>query len=65
MIRSVSPSSTHAFAVQLLGISNAIVDVLAHVDAALLEKFGAVPGSMTLVDEEPIEQPKITGACNS
>jgi len=52
MIRSVSPSSTHTFAVQLLGISNAIVDVLAHVDAALLEKIGAVPGSMTLIDED-------------
>ncbi len=52
MPRSVNPSSTHAFAVQLLGISNAIVDVLAHVDAAVLEKIGAVPGSMTLIDED-------------
>ena len=36
--------------VQLLGISNAIVDVLAHVDEKLLEKLGFVPGSMTLID---------------
>jgi len=36
--------------VQLLGISNAIVDVLAHIDEELLEKLGAVAGSMTLID---------------
>lgn len=46
MTDSVSPC-----AVQLVGISNAIVDVLAHIDAAMLEKIGAVPGSMTLIDE--------------
>ncbi len=40
---------THS--VQLLGISNAIVDVLAHVDHAFLETIGAAPGSMTLIDE--------------
>ncbi len=38
--------------VQLLGISNAIVDILAHVEDGFLEKIGAVPGSMTLVDEQ-------------
>jgi len=38
--------------VQLLGISNAIVDVLAHVDDKLIEKLGLVPGSMTLIDLE-------------
>ena len=38
--------------VQLLGISNAIVDVLAHVDGAFLDSIGAPPGSMTLIDEE-------------
>jgi sugar/nucleoside kinase (ribokinase family) len=38
--------------VQLLGISNAIVDVLAHVDDAFLDSIGSVPGSMTLIDEE-------------
>jgi sugar/nucleoside kinase (ribokinase family) len=37
--------------VQLLGISNAIVDVLAHVDEAFLQKIGAPRGSMTLIDE--------------
>ena len=40
---------THS--VQLLGISNAIVDVLAHVDEAFLESVGAPIGSMTLIDE--------------
>ncbi len=39
-----------AHSVQLLGISNAIVDILAHVDEDFLEAVGAVPGSMTLVD---------------
>ena len=37
---------------QLLGISNAIVDVLAHVDEAFLEKIGAPRGSMTLINQE-------------
>ncbi len=38
--------------VQLLGISNAIVDVLAHVDARFLGQIGAEPGSMTLIDKD-------------
>ena len=38
--------------VQLLGISNAIVDVLAHVDYDFLRQIGAEPGSMTLIDKE-------------
>lgn len=38
--------------VQLLGISNAIVDVLAHVNSAFLDRIGAEPGSMTLIDKE-------------
>ena len=38
--------------VQLLGISNAIVDVLAHVDNEFLTRIGADPGSMTLIDEQ-------------
>jgi len=38
--------------VHLLGISNAIVDVLAHADDQLIRKIGAVAGSMTLIDEE-------------
>ncbi len=37
---------------QLLGISNAIVDILAHVDHALIEEMAIVPGSMNLIDEE-------------
>ena len=39
-------------ATQLLGISNAIVDILAHVDHAMIEKMGIVPGSMNLIDEK-------------
>lgn len=39
-------------ATQILGISNAIVDVLAHVDYALIEELGIVPGSMNLIDEQ-------------
>ena len=37
---------------QLLGISNAIVDILAHVDHTLIEELGIVPGSMNLIDEK-------------
>lgn len=42
--------------VQLLGISNAIVDILAHVEPEFLEKIGAPPGSMTLIDEPRARQ---------
>ena len=38
-------------AVQLLGISNAIVDVLCHVGDDIIEKIGVIPGSMNLIDE--------------
>ena len=38
--------------IKLLGISNAIVDVLSHVDGEFLRKIGAPPGSMTLIDED-------------
>ncbi|MBT8087488.1 MAG: adenosine kinase [Gammaproteobacteria bacterium] len=38
--------------VQLLGISNAIVDVLAHVDDDFLQQIRAEPGSMTLIDQD-------------
>jgi sugar/nucleoside kinase (ribokinase family) len=37
---------------QLLGISNAIVDVLAHIDDDFLDSIAAVPGSMTLIDQQ-------------
>jgi adenosine kinase len=40
----------------LLGISNAIVDVLAHVDEDFLKKIGAPRGSMTLIDEDRAHQ---------
>lgn len=44
---------THAGGrLQLLGISNAIVDVLAHVDDDFLQRIGAPRGSMTLIDEQ-------------
>lgn len=42
--------------IKLLGISNAIVDVLSHVDEEFLAKVGAPPGSMTLVDEDRAHQ---------
>ena len=38
--------------IQLLGISNAIVDVLAHVDEEFLAAIGVPRGSMTLIDED-------------
>lgn len=38
--------------IQLLGISNAIVDVLAHVDHNFLDRIGAEAGSMTLIDKD-------------
>ena len=37
---------------QLIGISNAIVDILAHVDNDFLDDIGAPPGSMTLIDAD-------------
>ena len=39
-------------ATQLLGISNAIVDILAHVDHALISEMGIEPGSMNLIDAQ-------------
>ena len=42
--------TTHS--IQLLGISNAIVDVLAHVTDDFIDGIDAVPGSMTLIDEK-------------
>jgi sugar/nucleoside kinase (ribokinase family) len=46
----------------VLGIGNAIVDVIARVDDALLAKHGLSKGSMTLVDAERAER---LGACLS
>ena len=42
--------------VQVLGISNAIVDVLAHVDDEFLIEIGAPRGSMTLIDTERAQE---------
>jgi len=36
----------------LLGISNAIVDILAHVDPDFIDQIGAVTGAMNLIDED-------------
>lgn len=41
---------------QLLGISNAIVDVLAHVDDEFLDRIGVVKGAMTLIDKERAQE---------
>ena len=38
--------------IHLLGISNAIVDILAHVDEEFLAGIGVPRGSMTLIDEQ-------------
>ena len=43
-------------AVQLLGISNAIVDILSHVDHEFLDRVQAAPGSMTLIDESRADE---------
>lgn len=51
MRRLELPKRQMPYTVQLLGISNAIVDVLAHVDQSFLETIGAPLGSMTLIDE--------------
>lgn len=40
----------------VLGIGNAIVDVIAYADDALVEALGLVRNSMTLVDAERVEQ---------
>src|SRR5579875_3788132 len=39
----------------VVGIGNAIVDVLAHAEDAILEKLGLVKGAMTLVDASAAE----------
>lgn len=40
------------YSTQLLGISNAIVDILAHVNDSFVDEIGAAPGSMTLIDRD-------------
>ena len=44
---------TSAF--DVLGIGNAIVDVISHADDAFLGQYGLVKGSMMLVDEKRAE----------
>jgi len=52
MRRLELPKIQMTYSTQLLGISNAIVDVLAHVDQSFLDSIGAPLGSMTLIDED-------------
>ena len=52
----LDPDNGMTHSVQLLGISNAIVDVLAHVDDAFLGSIGAEPGSMTLIDRDRAQE---------
>jgi sugar/nucleoside kinase (ribokinase family) len=47
--------SSRAAKVDVLGLGNAIVDVLAHSSDALLAELGLVKGAMTLVDEPTVE----------
>lgn len=42
--------------IELLGISNAIVDVLCNVDPDFVTRLGNPPGSMTLIDREDAER---------
>lgn len=42
--------------IQVLGISNAIVDVLTHVDEQFLKRVGVPPRSMVLIDENRAEE---------
>jgi len=43
--------TTMTHSTQLLGISNAIVDILAHVDDQFIDEIGAERGAMNLIDE--------------
>ncbi|MGD9694713.1 MAG: adenosine kinase [Thermoleophilia bacterium] len=47
---------TQAAQLDVLGIGNAIVDVLSHTDDAFLEAEGLVKGSMTLIDADRADQ---------
>ena len=39
----------------VVGIGNAIVDVLAHADEAFIQTYGLVRGAMTLIDADRAE----------
>ena len=45
------PKAAMSHSTQLLGISNAIVDILAHVDDKFIAEIGAERGAMNLIDE--------------
>ncbi|HJT11326.1 MAG TPA: adenosine kinase, partial [Dongiaceae bacterium] len=42
--------------IDVVGIGNAIVDVLAHCDEAFIERIGVAKGSMTLIDTARAEE---------
>src|SRR5262249_46836306 len=42
--------------IDAFGIGNAIVDVLAHCDDALIKRIGVAKGSMPLIDTAPAEE---------
>ncbi len=48
-------ASSPPTALDVLGLGNAIVDVLAYAPDSLLDELGLVKGAMTLVDEERVE----------
>ena len=48
--------------IQVLGISNAIVDVLTHVDDQFLTRVGVPRRSMVLIDEHRAEELTLTGS---
>ena len=58
-------------ALDVVGIGNAIVDVLAHADDNFLRKHGLAKGAMTLVDEQRADEiyshmgpgVEVSGAC--
>jgi len=49
----IAPSTDAAF--DVLGLGNAIVDVIAHASEELVRELGLVKGAMTLVDEARVE----------
>lgn len=49
--RSAPDPAGVAAAIDVLGIGNALVDVISHADDAFIDSLGAPKGSMTLIDE--------------
>jgi sugar/nucleoside kinase (ribokinase family) len=54
--QAFEPPAFESPALDILGIGNAIVDVLASVEAGFPEEQGMVPGSMSLIDAERARQ---------